>query len=110
MPRMSNVDELVNKVVEFRDVRGWKQGHTPETLAKCIMIESAELLEIFQWHPPTEAELQGDVPQRERVAEELADVLIYAFSLADKMQFDVADIVERKLEKNALKYPSKPAL
>lgn len=63
-------------------------------------MEANELLELFQWLDNSEA-----VKQTERLEEELADVLIYSYTLAEKLGFNIDDIIEKKLIKNAKKYP-----
>ena len=89
--------DLLNKIIAFRDVRGWKPYDTPETLAKSISIEAAELLENYQW--------PGQIPNAENVKEELADVLIYTLAMVADMGLDPKQIIEEKLVKNAIKYP-----
>lgn len=80
----------------FMKERDWAQFHTPENLAKSISIESAELLECYQWS--VDADTQ-------RVADELADVLTYSILLAQKLNLDLDQIVLDKLEKTRVKYP-----
>ncbi len=41
--------ETINQILKFRDDREWKQFHNPKDLAISISLESAELLEVFQW-------------------------------------------------------------
>jgi len=84
--------ELLRALVKDRN---WGQFHTPENLAKSISIEAAELLECYQWG---EAELA-------KVRDELADVITYCLLLADKLELDVDEIVQLKLQKTAAKYP-----
>ena len=93
---MIHMDELKSKILKFRNERNWKQFHTPENLAKSISIESAELLEHFQWGK------DYNIPE---VSEELADVLIYCFYMADTLDLNIEDIILDKLKKNAQKYP-----
>ena len=88
--------ELIKKILKFRDDRNWKSGHTPSNLAKSISIEAAELLELFQW---------SDAFDKEKLADELADVLIYSFTLADTIGLNIEDIILSKIKKNAKKYP-----
>jgi len=88
--------ELVNKVKQFTDDRDWDQFHTPENLAKSICIEAAELLECFQWNNDYD---------KQAVSEEMADVFAYLLNLADKLDLDLLDITDKKMDKNALKYP-----
>ncbi len=94
---MDNLTELQNKVAEFRDERDWKKYHNPKDLCLSISLEAAELLELFQW--------RDDGYQKERLEEEMADVMIYLLSLADVADIDLGDAVLRKLEKNKKKYP-----
>ncbi|MGO1592104.1 MAG: nucleotide pyrophosphohydrolase [Ancrocorticia sp.] len=84
---------------DFVAERDWQQFHTPENLAKSISIESAELLECFQW---------GDA-DLESARDELADVLTYCFLLADRLKLDPETIVLAKLETTQSKYPVEKA-
>ena len=90
------MEEVIDEILKFRNERNWRQFHTPENLAKSISIEAAELLEHFQWGKDYDI---GDV------GEELADVLIYCFYMADTLNLDVKEIMLDKLDKNAEKYP-----
>ncbi|PTF96616.1 nucleotide pyrophosphohydrolase [Staphylococcus chromogenes] len=89
------------KINKFRDDRNWRQFHNEKDLALSISIEAAELLELFQWKN-TEDVVQNN---RERIEEELADVLIYSYMMADNLNFDIDDIIAKKLVKNNEKYP-----
>lgn len=91
--------EMLEKIIEFRDKRGWRDHDTPSALAKSIIIEAAELLENYQW--------EDSCPNMENVKEELADVLIYALAMACDLGFDPEAIIYEKLEKNKIKYPEK---
>ncbi|MFT6815711.1 MAG: NTP pyrophosphatase (non-canonical NTP hydrolase) [Sphingobacteriales bacterium] len=99
---MSDIQELTNALLKFRNERDWEQFHNPKDLAVAISIESGELLESFLWKAPEEA-------KKERVKDELADVLAYALLLAEKYDFDVKDIVLEKIKKNGEKYPVEKA-
>ncbi|PAT02543.1 nucleotide pyrophosphohydrolase [Candidatus Izimaplasma bacterium ZiA1] len=91
--------EMIEKIIEFRNNRGWEEHDTPSSLSKSIIIEAAELLENFQW---------SDEPLNLiNVKEELADVMIYSLALAHDLGFDINEMIEEKLEKNAIKYPLK---
>nr|WP_286310552.1 nucleotide pyrophosphohydrolase [Agromyces mangrovi] len=89
--------EVREALRRFMAERNWEQFHSPENLAKSISIESAELLECFQW---------GADADSARVAEELADVLTYCILLADKLGVDPEQIVLDKLEVTREKYPA----
>ena len=88
--------EKFDEIIKFQKERYWQKFHTPEKLAKSISIESAELLEHFQW---------GKEYNIEEVSEELADVLIYSLYMVHALDLDVKEIILNKMDKNALKYP-----
>lgn len=93
--------DTIEKAISFRDERNWKQFHNPKDLALSLTLEAAELLELFQWKSSEEAVSVNE----EKMKEELADVLLYAILFADRMNFDLDEIVLSKLEKNSIKYP-----
>ncbi|MCF7925155.1 MAG: nucleotide pyrophosphohydrolase [Candidatus Izimaplasma sp.] len=93
------MQEIIDKVIAFRNARGWQKNDRPENLAKSIIIEAAELLENYQWG--------REHADMENVKEEIADVVIYSLALAHDLGFDMAKIIEEKLDKNAIKYPLK---
>ena len=95
---MSEISELTKKLITFRDDRDWKQFHNPKDLAVALTIEAAELLEAFLWKSSEEA-------SKDKIREELADVLAYAFLLAYECGLNVAEIISAKIEANNLKYP-----
>ena len=95
---MSEIKEIISKIVKFRDDRDWEQFHNSKDLAIALNIEAAELLELFLWRKSEDA-------NNLKVEEELADVIIYALLLAHKHNLDIAAIVEKKLSKNSEKYP-----
>jgi NTP pyrophosphatase (non-canonical NTP hydrolase) len=102
---MSDIQELIDLLVEFRDERDWGQFHDSKNLALALSIEAAELNELFLWKKEADAE----EVDRERLKEELADVLAYALMLAERHQLDVVQIVKDKIIKNAGKYPVEQA-
>src|SRR5215217_8498634 len=95
---MENWKDLQKALIEFRNERDWKQFHNPKDLALALSIEAAELNELFLWKKPEEA-------NKEKVKEELADVLAYAILLAEKYDLDINQIVMDKIKKNSEKYP-----
>ena len=95
---MSDINEILEKLREFNTERDWDQFHNGKDLAVALSIEASELLEAFLWKQPQDA-------SPEKVREELADVLNYAFQMADKYGFDIKQIMLEKLQKNAEKYP-----
>lgn len=95
---MTEIDEIIQSLIKFRNERDWEQFHNPKDLALAINVEAGELLELFLWKDPENA-------NKDKVREELADVFAYAFLLADKYDFDVKEIVLEKIRKNSEKYP-----
>lgn len=105
-----DINELVQKIDDFRTARDWKQFHSPSHLAAAISIEAAELQEEFLWKSPEEVQSKiSDRTQKGAVEEELADVLILALLLAKEIGSDPSQIILKKLEKNAAKYPVEKA-
>lgn len=92
---MSDPDVLT-ALRAFVAERDWSQFHTPDNLAKSISIESAELLECFQWNPDYDSD---------EVKAELADILTYCMLLADRLGLNSDEIVLEKLAKTREKYP-----
>lgn len=99
---MTEINKLTQELRKFRDERDWAQFHNPKDLAIALSIEAGELLELYLWKPAEKADV-------EKIKEELADVLAYAFMLADNYALDVAQIMQEKLAKNKLKYPVEKA-
>ena len=104
---VTTVRQLRHLVAAFVDERDWRQFHSPKNLSMSLAIEAAELMEHFQWIGLDESRAVGaDAEKRHAVAEELADVLCYAFALANELEIDVASAVAEKMKKNAIKYPA----
>ena len=80
--------KTVDMILKFRDDRDWKQFHNPKDLAISISLEAAELLEVFQWSG-TDVECAD---RKEKVAEELADVVNYCVLMADACGLDLDEI------------------
>lgn len=97
---MGEIETLIKELIRFRDERNWEQFHTSKDLASAISIEAAELNELFLWKSVEESEKVD----RERIGEELADILAFTLLLANKHGFDVRKIVLDKIRKNAEKY------
>ena len=96
--------------IAFRDERDWKQFHRPKDLALGLTAEAGELAELFLWKTDAELEaLREDSPERQRLGEELADILIYILYLADTSGLDLAAACRSKLVANAAKYPVEKA-
>lgn len=100
---MSDLKDLQNRIIEFRDAREWKQFHNPKDLSISVILEAAELLEHFQWKSAQEIEAHLK-SHKEDIADEMADVLNYLLILANDLDIDLLDASEKKLAKNNAKY------
>lgn len=99
---------MLGKIKKFRDERDWMQFHNHKDMALSLVIEASELLEHFQWKSKAEVEAYAKAHKGE-IADELADVGMYLFELADNLGIDLLGAMDRKLKKNAQKYPVKKA-
>ncbi|MEO7043686.1 MAG: nucleotide pyrophosphohydrolase [Ferruginibacter sp.] len=95
---MNEFESIIKAIIQFRDDRDWKQFHNSKDLALAISIEAAELNELFLWKQNEEVNI-------EKLKEELADVFMFSFLLANKHDLDVSSIIKEKLDKNEIKYP-----
>jgi len=93
--------EIIDKVKKFVEERNWDQFHTGENLAKALIVEAAELLELYQW--------KNEVTDLEQLKEEVADVFLYAIMISDKYQLNIEEIILKKLKQNGEKYPVEKA-
>jgi len=105
---MNEIKELTEKIKKFRDERDWKQFHNHKDMALSLVLEAAEVVEHFQWKKPEEVDAHG-IACKNEIAEELADVSMYLFELADNLGIDLSEAIELKLKKNAVKYPVEKA-
>lgn len=94
------MDKVRERVRKFRDDREWSQFHTPANLSKAISIEAAELLEHFLW---------DDNFNKDEVSDELADIIVYCMHMADSLDVNIEDIINKKMDKNEKKYPVEKA-
>ncbi len=102
---MTDIQQITESLISFRNERDWAQFHDTKNLATAISIEAAELNELFLWKDVAQSE-QVD---KQKIKEELADVFAFAFLLAEKHGFDVKEIVLDKIKKNGEKYPVEKA-
>ncbi len=98
---MDKYNKIIKELIQFRNDRDWEQFHDSKNLALAISLEATELNELFLWKKDNEVENIN----KDRLKEEIADILSYTFLLAEKHNLDVFDIVSEKIEKNAQKYP-----
>jgi len=102
---LADLGELRDRLRRFAQERDWDQFHSPKNLSMALIAEAAELVEHFQWL--TEEESRALPPDtRAKVADELADVLVYLVRIADRLDIDLLAATERKLADNEAKYPA----
>ncbi len=105
---MTNLQELTQRVVSFRDARDWKQFHNVKDIALSLMLEAGEVGEIFQFKG--ECELDAVVEQkRHQLGEELSDVLYWVLLMANDAGIDLERAFAEKLQRNEEKYPVEKA-
>jgi dCTP diphosphatase len=102
--------ELKARVLAFARERDWEQFHSPKNLSMALAAEAAELMEHFLWVTTEGSHAVAEDPaKRGKIAEELADVIIYALEFANTTKLDVAAAIEAKMAANAKKYPVEKA-
>ena len=100
----SKYENLMKKIIDFREDRDWAQYHDPKNLATAISIEAAELQEIFLWQTAA-ASRQLPAEKVDLIKDEAADIFIFLIYLCDAFNINLHDAVEKKISKNDLKYP-----
>jgi len=99
------IKDIIKEINKFASEREWDQFHSPKNIATSISIESAELLECFQWSDPEVSEVLVDHKLLKSVEEEIADVMIYSLRLCSLLGSDPIEIMRSKLDNNSEKYP-----
>jgi dCTP diphosphatase len=105
---MDDIKKITEKIKKFRDERDWMKFHNHKDMALSLVLEAAEVLEHFQWKSPEEVMSYGKT-HKEELSEELADVGMYLFELADNLGIDLKTAMEKKLDINRSKYPVEKA-
>ncbi|MER7909788.1 nucleotide pyrophosphohydrolase [Streptomyces sp. NPDC096068] len=100
--------ELQRRLVAFAAARDWQPYHTPKNLVAALSVEAAELLEIFQWLTPEQAErVMEDPESAHRVADEVADVLAYLLQFCAALGIDPLAALAAKIDRNEVRFPAK---
>ena len=105
---MEQIKAITERIKKFREERDWTQFHNHKDVALSLVLEAAEVLEHFQWKSPQEVD-QHARECKDELADELADVAIYLFELADNLKINLPDAIDQKMLKNAKKYPIEKA-
>ena len=103
----TTLGQLRQMFARFVAERNWEQFHDPKNLASSIAIETAELMEHFQWVRSDQLDAVRDDPnQMAAIREEIADVFAFVLAFANSMDIDLSAAIEDKMVKNAHKYPA----
>ncbi|EIF8963175.1 nucleotide pyrophosphohydrolase [Vibrio parahaemolyticus] len=102
--KCKDLKTLTHRLEDFALERDWDKFHSPKNLVMALSGETGELVEVFQWL--TEEESKNLSPKQKGLAEEeLADIFLYLLRLSDKLDIDLIDVANKKLEVNGSKYP-----
>jgi NTP pyrophosphatase (non-canonical NTP hydrolase) len=105
---MTELESLRNELRDFAAARDWDPFHSPKNLAMALSAEAGELLEVFQWLTEEQSR-RPDAKTQAAASEEIADVLLYLIRLGDQLGIDPVAAAQRKMIKNAQKYPADKA-
>lgn len=106
---MSDLKKMTEAVLRFREERDWKQFHKPKDCAISLMLEAAEVAELFQWKTEEEMEAMKTNAKKEDLADELSDVLNWTLLLAHDFGINLEEAFEKKMAKTVTKYPVEKA-
>ena len=99
-----NIEFLKSIINNFIENRNWSQYHNLKDLAISISLESAELLELFQWKDNIDS-IKEDPVFLQKMKDELADIFIYSIIMSNNLGIDISTAIKQKLDKNNTKYP-----
>ncbi len=101
---MSDIQRLTQIVTKFRDARDWKKFHNPKDVSISLVLEATEVMEHFQWKSEEEIEKYLST-NKEKIGEELSDVLYWVLLLSHDLKIDLLNALKRKIKLNEKKYP-----
>lgn len=102
------IEEVTERIRQFRDARDWMQFHNPKELAIAITAEAGELLQHFVWQSPEQSEVRVK-DRRDQIQDEIADVGMLLFELADNLEIDLGQAILAKMDRNEVRYPVEKA-
>ena len=105
---MPTLDDLIKRILAFRDAREWKQFHNPKYLSLSLVLEAAEVMEHFQWKNEKEM-LEHLKTNKEEIGDEMADTLYWLLLMGQDFDIDILSALDRKLKKIEAKYPVEKA-
>ena len=93
-----DLKKINQKIKSFVKARDWEQFHSPKNLSMALSVEASELVEIFQWLK--ESDLKKI--DKEKVADEIADIFFYLVRISQKMNIDIEKSFHKKMIKNII--------
>lgn len=99
-----NMQKIQTIIKEFSAQRDWDKHHNPKNLAMALSVETAELVEIFQWLTLEQCE-NLNLAKKEHLKEEIADVAVYLLRICMAYDINLEEAIIEKMKKNEKKYP-----
>jgi NTP pyrophosphatase (non-canonical NTP hydrolase) len=110
MAQVDSISEMIKTIQKFCEERDWDQFHPPKDLAIGMSTEANELLDLFRFKSEAQIQEKMNSPEfKEKVSDELADVMFFVLRFAQMNKIDLGAAVNKKLAKNAAKYPVETA-
>lgn len=100
-----NYNKLIENIKKFCSERDWEQFHDGKNLALSLVLESSEVLELFQWTKNNDI----NPDKKNELPDELADVLYWLIKISEKYNIDLFKALKEKMQKNCKKYPIEKA-
>lgn len=105
---LDKIESLQRRIIDFRNKRDWKQFHNPKDIALSLVLEATEVMEHFQWKNDKEIR-EHVISHKEEIGDELADVLYWVLLMSHDLEIDIAEALEKKIDKNEQRYPVEKA-
>jgi NTP pyrophosphatase (non-canonical NTP hydrolase) len=102
------IEHVTDRIRAFRDARDWLQFHNPKEMAVALTAEAGELLQHFVWQSPAQSAARC-VDRADAIRDEIADIGILLFELADNLGIQLGDAMLEKLARNESRYPVEKA-
>ena len=104
MTKSIEMEKLQLQVQKFAEKRKWQKYHSPKNLAMALSVETAELVEIFQWME-TDQSRKVDSATLDHIEQEIGDIMIYLVNLANQFNLNPLSAAQKKMKLNESKYP-----
>ncbi len=106
MNMVLTLEEMKERIKQFSLERDWDKYLNPKDVLIAMVSEVGELADCLRWLKEDEIQkIKDDPNKKEKIEDEIADILYWLIILSDKMDIDLLKACEKKLEKTKLKYP-----